>query len=188
MTPQEHQKLLNDNVTKSYQKSPAKVQHCINLEAKSIANSFGIEKRTERLANATAFVTLKDHKENFLTKPTCRLINPCKSELGAITKSILDRINTKIREKLELNQWRNTDEVIEWFVPIDDKHKCSFIQLDIKEFYPSITKNILNQAIIFAKKHTTVTDKDIRTINHCRKSLLFQNEDALKKENITRLF
>ena len=30
----------------------------------------------------TAFITLKDYKENFNINPKCRLINPAKSELG----------------------------------------------------------------------------------------------------------
>ena len=27
-----------------------------------------------------AFITLKDHKENFINNPKCRLLNPSKSE------------------------------------------------------------------------------------------------------------
>ena len=37
------------------------------------------------------FITLKDHKENFLNNPTVRLINPAKNELGGIRMAILDK-------------------------------------------------------------------------------------------------
>ena len=58
---------------------------------------------------------MKDHKEDFHTNPTCRLINPAKSELGKISKNILEEINTKLRSTSGLNQWKSTKSVIEWF-------------------------------------------------------------------------
>ena len=36
------------------------------------------------------YVTLKDHKPDFINNQTCRLINPCKIEIGIISKNILD--------------------------------------------------------------------------------------------------
>ena len=55
---------------------------------------------------------------------------------------------------------------MKWFIDISNKKHCSFIQLDIKEFYPSINENILTNAIQFAKLHTTIDDKDLRLIIH----------------------
>ena len=40
----------------------------------------------------------------------------------------------------------NTD----WFNNIENKQSCTFIQLDIKDFYPSITETILDNAISLA--------------------------------------
>ena len=54
--------------------------------------------------------------------------------------------------------------------------------MDIKEFYPSITRGILNDAISFSKEHSSITENDLRTINHCRKSLLFLKDEAWKKK------
>ena len=68
--------------------------------------------------------------------PTVRLINPSKNELGRISKLILDKINKKISQKFELNQWENTDVVIDWFKQIKNENLCKFAALDIKEFYP----------------------------------------------------
>ena len=116
------------------------------------------------LANSPAFISLKDHKDNFQSKLPCRLINPCKSNIGAISKTILDRVNSEIRKSLNVNQWKNTDEVVNWFSSIHRKSECSFIQMDIKDFYPTITKKILDEAITFAKDHTEISENDIRTI------------------------
>ena len=40
-----------------------------------------------------AFISLKDHKADFENHPKCCLINPAKSSLGKVSKSILDNIN-----------------------------------------------------------------------------------------------
>ena len=178
----EHSKLLKNNVTKTYKKAPPKLEKSINLEAKYIASSYSIDNRAECLANTPAFITLKDHKENFQTKLPCRLINPCKSNIGAVSKSILDRINSDIRGSTNVNQWKNTNEVLNWFDSIGDKASCQFIQLDIKEFYPSISKELLTNALEFARQHTTISEKETRTILHCRKSLLFFKDEAWIKK------
>ena len=57
----------------------------VNNEA-NIAANLNIDDRTECMAKRQAFITLKDHKDNFQNKPTCRLINPAKSEIGRISK------------------------------------------------------------------------------------------------------
>ena len=51
----------------------------------------------------------KSHKGNFKNSLKCRLINPTKNEIG-------HRINKIIVEKVNVNQWRNTDAVITWYV------------------------------------------------------------------------
>lgn len=78
--------------------------HSINQEGKAIATQLDIQDRTERIAERQAFVSLKDHKENFANNPTCRLINQAKCEIGRISKQLLQRINTDVRNKTSLNQ------------------------------------------------------------------------------------
>ena len=65
MPTSEHNELLKENVTKTYKKAPEKLQKSINLEAKSIATKLNLSGRIEKLAEAPAYITLKDHKENF---------------------------------------------------------------------------------------------------------------------------
>ena len=45
---------------------------------------------------SNSFITLKDRNENFTNHPTAKLINPPKSEIGRISKHILDQINTEL--------------------------------------------------------------------------------------------
>ena len=128
------------------------------------------------------FITLKDHKPNFQNNPTVRLLNPAKNELGRISKTILDKINVNLRNSLHLNQWKNTQEVIDWFKDIDNKQLYKFIMFDIKDFYPSISKELLTDALTFAETIINLDDQDKKIIYHSRKSLLFNQEQTWMKK------
>ena len=58
---------------------------------------------------------------------------PSKSELGKISKIVLEDINSELRIILGLNQWKSTRSVTEWFNNIENKQSCTFIQLDIRD-------------------------------------------------------
>lgn len=95
--PKAYNDLLAKNITKDYKKADNETEKQYTLENKLIAEKLDLCDRIEQTAKTPAFITLKDHKPNFLNKPTCRLINPCKSQIGKISKQILERINVKIR-------------------------------------------------------------------------------------------
>ena len=57
------------------------------------------------------------------------------------------------------------------------------MQFDIEEFYPSISKELLLKAITYAKTLVNISDEEINTIMHSRKSLLFNNTDIWIKKN-----
>ena len=82
-----HDKLIMDSITSTYKKANTNTINTINNEAKNIATNLNIADRAERMAERQAFITLKDHKDNFQNKPTCRLINPAKSEIGRISNN-----------------------------------------------------------------------------------------------------
>ena len=48
-----------------------------------------------------------------------------------------------------------------------------FVMFDIKNFYPSITQDLLNKAPNFASEYIYISKSDIDVIHHARKSLLF---------------
>ena len=60
-------------------------------------------------------------------------MNPAENELGRIIKTILDKINVNLRNSLHLNQWKNTQEVINWFKVIENKQHYKFIMFDNKD-------------------------------------------------------
>ena len=137
MSKEHHKKLLHDNVTKTYQKAPPKLEASINMEAKNVSTKLKISDRVERIARTPAFLKLKDRRDNFRSNPTCRLINPSKNELGKVSKQLVEKINS-ITEKLQRNQWRSSEAVLKWFNNITDKNNRSFIEFVNKEFYSSI--------------------------------------------------
>ena len=53
----------------------------INKEAKVIVEEFEVGDRVDCLAKTNAFITLKDHRENFRSNTICRLINLVKAKL-----------------------------------------------------------------------------------------------------------
>ncbi len=134
-----YNKLMHDNITKTYKHGSEGTISQIDDELKHISNNLGIGDRIEQMKKREAFISLKDHKENFENNPKCRLINPTKSESGKLSKIILDKINSNLRKIPNLNQWKNTQNVIEWFGNIKEKHRHSFISFDIVDFYPSIS-------------------------------------------------
>ena len=67
-----------------------------------------------RLPKQQAFITVKDHKDSFPNKVPCRLINPVKSNLGLVSKQIVEKINEKVRSCCNLNQGKNSHDVIDW--------------------------------------------------------------------------
>ena len=181
--PEQYKKFLKENVTKAYKKSTERLEKSINLEAKNIAKKLDLVERVKFLAKNPAFITLKDHKENFHTSLPCRLINPSRSELGKVSKIKLEKINQALIKHLnDVNQWKNSSTVIEWFKGIDNKKDCIFIKFDIREFYPSISKSIFKKCILFAKEYHYIPDEDVRIIDHCRKLLLFNGNEPWKKK------
>ena len=82
MDKETYDKLLVENITKTYKKADKNIHNKINEESRIIVKHLGLEDRMECLTKQQSFISLKDHKENFVNSPQCRLINPAKSELG----------------------------------------------------------------------------------------------------------
>ena len=100
------------------------LENAINMKAKHITENITLDDHTESLAQTPAFITLKDHKQNFRTSHPCHLINPSKSELGKVSKVILENVTKNLVKSLKVNQWRNMDSVINWFNTIENKCQC----------------------------------------------------------------
>ena len=134
------------------------------------------------MCDKQSYVTLKDHKDSFPNHIKCRLINPTKTDMGKVSKKFLTKIVAKVRETTRFNHWKNSESVIDWFESLEGKEKMTFIQFDIKDFYPTISEELLRNSINFAKQMVTITQDEIEIILQCRNSILFnEGEPWLKK-------
>ena len=187
---EKYNKLLADNITKHYKHADSSDYDNINEEARELAEKLKprLSDRFDPIAKRTAYVTLKDHKENFENNLPCRLINPAKSEIGIVSKQILDRVNSQLKEKLSTRHWKNSAEVINWFQSISEKDRCMFVNFDIVEFYPSISPALLDKALAWARQSANITDEEIDVISNARNSLPFSKGGTWKKKNDQGLF
>ena len=81
-----------------------------------------------------------------------------------------------------MNQWKNTDSVLQWFGDIKDKHETTFITFDIVSFYPSITAELFNKSIEYVRIITEISDDEMHIISQARNTLLFHSEDPWVKK------
>ena len=107
----EYNKLTTDAITSASKKVSDKISNKVNADGKKIIENKAVVNRMFVNGSNSCFITLKDNKPNFLNNPKVRLLYPTKNELGRINKSILDRINTSLRNLIKVNQWKNTREV-----------------------------------------------------------------------------
>ena len=79
--------------------------------------------------------------------------------------------------------------MITWFNDIANKDRHTFVQFDIVDFYPSISKDLFLKSINYAKTFTDISNDDTDILLHCKKSFLFgQNSTWVKKEEGTEEF
>ena len=93
----------------------------MNLGRKNIVKDKTIVNRILVNSHDECFVSLKDHKPNFTNNPKTRPFNPAKNEIDRLSKSILDKINNKLRNATSLNHWKDTSEVINSFNKTEEK-------------------------------------------------------------------
>ena len=97
LSADDYEELLSNNITQKYKVAKPKVLEDIDRGFDTITRKLNISERVDKSTEKPAFVTLKDHKNNFNNNPKARLINPNKSALGRVSKQMLDRINTEIK-------------------------------------------------------------------------------------------
>ena len=54
-------------------------------------------------------------------------------------------------KQLKVNQLKNTQNFIKWFIKTEEKSKHKFIMYDIKEFYPTVKETLFIKAINLAE-------------------------------------
>ena len=153
ITREEYNKMHRNGITSTYKKANENIKKRINEKGKEIVKKLfdNIIDRMDVNAESNCFITIKDHKENFLNHPKVRLINLA-NELGRIRKAILDNIDMKLFQATKIKQWKNTVSATRRFNSLKDKHLMKFVMSNIKDFYPSITQSLLNKALNFGSE------------------------------------
>ena len=177
-----YEKLLHENITKTYKKTDKKKVKAINADAKIIAKDLELEDKIEKMQESDLYITVKDHEEVFTHKISCLLINPSKPDIGKLSQIILDKINSDVLSSVKINQQKILQAVVELFKNIQNKNSASFIAFDIESFYPSISTELFHKAINFVKTIRDIPDKDISIIMQSIRMLLFNNKKPLLKK------
>ena len=99
-----YKQMMFKDVVKSYMKAPPDLEKELNSEAKMLAHRLGIVDRVEKYNTKNCFIRLKDHKSDFKTNPECWLINPAKTQIGRVSKIIVQDICDSLRPALNINQ------------------------------------------------------------------------------------
>ena len=117
---EKYRQMIFKEVVKNYKKAPPDLEKELNNEAKMLVHKLGIVDRVEKYNTKNCFITIKDHKSNFKTNPECRLINPAKTQIGRISKIIVQEICESLRLALNINQWRSTN-VLSGFLSFNNR-------------------------------------------------------------------
>ena len=103
--------------------------------------------------------------------------------MGRVSKKMLENIVETMRERTGVNLWRNTSAVIDWFSNIKSKDRYSFISFEIVDFYPSISAELLTEALDFAKQHMEIPSNDIEVILSCMQENLYYSKTEAHRQN-----
>jgi hypothetical protein len=176
MAPEKYLKLLKENITKDYKLANPKQLSDVNKETAEIARKLEIDDRVDSFSRNPPFITLKDHKESWPNKVGCRLVNPAKPIIGRVSKIILEKINKEVRNKLGLEQWTSTNNVLAWFNKLEDKSNLRFIKYDIESFYPNISEKLFEMALEFASKTTKISQENKELFKNTHKAFIVDHE------------
>ena len=105
-------KLLTENMSKICKNTTNKIYSNIYKEAKLIAHNYETARRIDSLLKTDTFIAIKNCKPNFTTNRKFRLINLSNSELEKVSKNLIKKISTIIRNKSLINLLRDTGAVI----------------------------------------------------------------------------
>ena len=103
--------------------------------------------------------------------PSFQLINPSKSDIGRMSKKILDKINKIVILETNVNQWKNRNSVISWFKRLQNGNRLSFVNFDVQSYCPFISENLFQEATNFAKDIVELSDTELLIVMQTRKTL-----------------
>ena len=145
----------------------------MNYEAREIATDLQLDHLMEGISKAQAYPLVKDHKKDWPSVVSVRLINPSKSDMGKVSKHILQRIVKTVKSRTGAKLWQDSKETITWFKQLKNKDKLTFLQFDIVSYYPTINEKLLRNALSYAEKYCSIDDQEKQIFMNCRRTFLF---------------
>ena len=92
-------------------------------------------------------------------------------------------INLKLISVTKVNQWKNSTSVIEWFNNISNKDQRRFVVFVSESFSLSISEDLFNEALNFAKTKVHITNQEMSIIMQSHNTLLFINNQLWVKKS-----
>ena len=136
-------KSLIIRITKSYRIYHSDTTALINKDTAKFASKLQIVDKLGKIEEKCAYILFKVHKQNIQDRKQVKLINPTKTELSLVPQDLMQRITSWLLSSPKYNLWGNSMDTIDWFKNIKNKKMSTFIQFDIIEIYPSITRELL---------------------------------------------
>ena len=82
LTKEQSDQLIMNYITSTYKRANRNINKQISTSEKSLMRDKKIIEQMEKNEEGNSSITIKDHKENFNSHPTVRLINLAKIDLG----------------------------------------------------------------------------------------------------------
>ena len=179
----EYRKLMQEKVTAEYTKDRGDILKNIDEEAAKIMKEFEISDRIDRFQAAEPFITVKDHKPSWPGRAEVRFVNPAKSNIGVVSKKILDKKLAVMRTKLGVTQWKSTGEVLKWFDGLGNKGRLRFFKFDIINYYPSINEALYSKALELVKQVVGITEDELKVLWNARKAVVVKGGEIWTKKS-----
>ena len=163
-------KIRRDATTSIHKTKPTKASRTIKKGKEIVQKMFdNIIHMMNLNAESNCFITIEDHKENFLNHPKARLINPWRNELGTISKAILDSISY-LKYPKPANGKTRFRSAVKWFLSLKDKHPMNSLCWISKISTQDLSQDMFNKTLNVANKYINILKCDINVIHHSRKS------------------
>lgn len=176
VTPSLYFKLIRDEIHRSYKIVNSTMLNRLNSEHFHALRALRLLDKTEPYRPREPRITLKDHKPDFGDKYQVRLICPSKSDVGIVSKKLLDNIIPTLADRMRgVCLWNNTLDALNWFNDLRDKRRSKFIQFDIENYYNSIDQDLLDNALAYATTYTAMTFDEAAVVKLARKTLISFN-------------
>ena len=101
-----------------------------------------------------------------------------------LEKKLVGNYTSRLLNSHKYNLWKNSMDTIDWFRKIKDKKRSTFVQFDVIEFYPSISKELLVRILNHAWGCTDITEEEIEIILASRITVLSDSRRSWVKSHV----